>query len=247
MSFLVLAVSAPSKCSVQGPLPPSPAAVSVSALVAAVRPLRFVPSLPSGPGLLAAWAVCPPPPSSPRRLWDDVRAHGVFLPWGPLPLWGSSRPETTRLPCPLCGAPPRGFLPLRRPRGPPSPPPHSVGLGVHSGGLAAPIVSPYSRGFCPLKFSLASIFSPFPLPRPMADPRPCLVGGRGGGSLLHHVGERRHADGVAMGYARMQGGRDTGGHGAQKKAGPEGATKHQTQRQRRTGCPRGSCGGATPH
>ena len=74
------------------------------------------------------------------------------------------------------------------------PPPHSVGLGVHSIGLTAPIVYPHPRGFCSLNFLPDSIVSPLPLPRPMAAPRPRLVGGRGGGfPFVAPAGPRIHS------------------------------------------------------
>ena len=118
--------------------------------------------------LLRQWVGFCPLPSTPVRpplvlpgpLWALL---GFFPSWAPRQLRGCRRPEATQLPRPLCGAthPPRVFLPLRRLCTPP-PLPHSVGLVVHSGGLASPIVSPHSRGYASCILLPASVFPPCP-------------------------------------------------------------------------------------
>ena len=59
--------------------------------------------------------------------------------------------------------------------------PHSRGFVGHSGGLAAPIVALHSRGFAGIFFLPASLYPPLRRPRPMAALRSRLVGGRIGG------------------------------------------------------------------
>ena len=122
MPFSVLAPSAPSKYYGRGPLPPSPLLRSAPSFARRMMCRRRRRVLASW--LLGRWVGFRPLPPAPvlplpvgtGTLWGIL---GFLPPWAPLTLWVCRRPYATRLPCPLRGAPPRGFLPLRRPRGPP--------------------------------------------------------------------------------------------------------------------------------
>ena len=88
----------------------------------------------------------------------------MFCPsWAPLPLWGCRRPEATRLPLPLHGAPPWCYPPFRKPCAlPPSPTLWDSGSTLEA--LQPPLFPPTPEGSAPT----------FVCRPPSCPPCPCL-------------------------------------------------------------------------